>query len=271
MRIISVSNQKGGVGKTTTTVNMATALAAIGKKVLVLDLDPQGNASTGFAIDTSLRQIGAYELLFGETTIAESAQPTKVPGLFVMPSSIHLSGAEIELISVENREFTLKNTLRSQAASYDYVIIDCPPSLNLLTLNALVASDSVLVPMQCEFFALEGLSHLMTTVQRVRDVYNPALEIEGIVLTMYDRRNSLSRQVANNVRDFFPDDVFDTVIPRNVRISEAPSHGLPAIVYDMHCAGSQAYIHLAKEVLKREELRKIKAQSLQQQARAVGE
>jgi chromosome partitioning protein len=222
-------------------------------------MDPQGNASTGLAIDRTLRQIGTYELLFGETTVSECVQKTRVPGLYVMPSSIHLSGAEIELISVEDRETVLKRALREQAAAYDYVIIDCPPALNLLTLNALVASDSVLVPMQCEFFALEGLSHLMTTVHRVREAYNPALEIEGIVLTMYDRRNSLSRQVANNVQEFFPGDVFDTVIPRNVRISEAPSYGLPAIVYDMHCAGSQAYIHLARELLKREAARRAKA------------
>ncbi len=251
-RRISVSNQKGGVGKTTTTVNLATSLAAVGKKVLVIDLDPQGNASTGFGIDRSVRGKGSYEVLFGECTVEEAALASKVPNLSVITSSIHLSGAEIELIDTENREFRLKTALETTPAEYDYVIFDCPPSLNLLTLNALVASDGVLVPMQCEFYALEGLSHLVNTIERVKNAFNPQLELQGIVMTMFDRRNQLSRQVADNVREHFGDLVYETMIPRNVRVSEAPSHGLPAIVYDMHCAGSQAYLHLAREVLKRE-------------------
>lgn len=250
-RHISVSNQKGGVGKTTTSVNLATALAAVGKKVLLIDLDPQGNASTGFGIDRAARARSTYEVLFGDCTVDEAACATKVPNLFIVPSSLDLSGAEIELIDAEEREYRLKKAVAGSTKPYDYVIYDCPPSLNLLTLNAFVASDSVLVPMQCEFYALEGLSHLVSTIDRVKASFNGALELEGIVLTMYDRRNSLSRQVADNVRDFFGDKVYDTVIPRNVRISEAPSFGLPAIVYDMKCTGSQAYIHLAKEMLKR--------------------
>jgi len=236
-RYISISNQKGGVGKTTTAVNLATALAAVGKQVLVVDLDPQGNASTGLGIDRAERGNGTYELLFEECTVDEAAAPTKVPGLYCVPSSMHLSGAEIELIDADNREFRLR---------------DCPPALNLLTLNALAASDGVLVPLQCEFYALEGLSHLVNTIERVREAFNDDLELMGIVLTMYDKRNNLANQVADNVREFFGDKVYDTVIPRNVRISEAPSFGLPAIVYDMSCTGSQAYIHLAREILKRQ-------------------
>lgn len=254
-RRISISNQKGGVGKTTTTVNLATSLAAVGKKVLVIDLDPQGNASTGLGIDRGDRGTGSYEVLFGEANVAEAALTTKVPNLFVISSSMHLSGAEIELIDTENREFRLSMALDNSPVDYDYVIFDCPPSLNLLTLNALVASDGVIVPMQCEFYALEGLSHLVNTIDRVRQSFNPRLELEGIVMTMYDKRNQLSRQVADNVRTHFEDIVYDTVIPRNVRVSEAPSHGLPAIIYDMHCAGSQAYLHLAREVIKREKQR----------------
>jgi chromosome partitioning protein len=251
-RYISISNQKGGVGKTTTTVNLATSLAAVGKKVLVVDLDPQGNASTGLGIDRADRTNGSYEILFDECTVEEAAAATKVPNLYVIPSSIHLAGAEIELIDTPNREFRLKNTLARSKVNFDYVIFDCPPSLNLLTLNALAASDGVLVPMQCEFYALEGLSHLVSTIERVKNAFNPTLELQGIVLTMFDRRNRLSGQVADNVREHFGDKVYDTVIPRNVRISEAPSFGLPAIVYDMHCSGSRAYIHLAREMLKRE-------------------
>jgi len=251
-RYISISNQKGGVGKTTTAVNLATALAAVGKQVLVVDLDPQGNASTGLGIDRAERGNGTYELLFDECTVDAAAVPTKVPGLYCVPSSMHLSGAEIELIDADNREFRLRTALRASDRRYDYVVFDCPPALNLLTLNALSASDSVLVPLQCEFYALEGLSHLVNTIERVRDAFNEDLELMGIVLTMYDKRNNLSNQVADNVREFFGDKVYDTVIPRNVRISEAPSFGLPAIVYDMTCTGSQAYIHLAREILKRQ-------------------
>jgi chromosome partitioning protein len=251
-RYISISNQKGGVGKTTTTINLATALAAVGKKVLVVDLDPQGNASTGLGIDRASRVNGSYEVLFGECDVDTAAAQTKVPGLYVIPASIHLSGAELELVEAPRRERRMKGALEKAQMPYDYVLFDCPPSLNLLTLNALVASDGVLVPLQCEFFALEGLSHLVKTIERVKSSFNDNLELLGIVLTMYDKRNSLSRQVSDNVREFFGDKVYDTVIPRNVRISEAPSHGLPAIVYDMHCSGSQAYIQLAKELIKRE-------------------
>lgn len=250
-RILSVANQKGGVGKTTTAVNLATALAAVGKRVLLIDLDPQGNASTGLGIKRASIESSMYDVLFGDVSITDTALPSRVPGLFIAPSSIHLSGAEIELVNAKNREFRLRDALRTKLP-YDYVLIDCPPSLNLLTLNALVATDSIVVPLQCEFFALEGLSHLVKTIERIRKTYNPDLEIHGVLLTMYDRRNSLSAQVASDVREFFGDKVYNTVIPRNVRVSEAPSYGLPAIVYDMACPGAQAYIHLAGEVLKRE-------------------
>ncbi len=251
-RFISISNQKGGVGKTTTTVNLATALAAVGKRVLVVDLDPQGNASTGFGVDRADRVNGTYEVLFGDCGVDEAIHETKVPNLFIISSSIHLSGAEIELVDAQRREYRLKDALEAATNKFDYVMFDCPPSLNLLTLNALVASNGVLVPLQCEFYALEGLSHLVKTIERVKNAFNQDLELIGVVLTMYDKRNNLANQVSDNVRSFFGDKVFETVIPRNVRISEAPSFGLPAIVYDMHCSGSQAYIHLAKELLKRE-------------------
>ncbi len=260
--VICVSNQKGGVGKTTTAVNLATALAAVGKTVLVIDLDPQGNASTGLGIGREERAQTTYEILFGEATLDEAALATKVPNLYIVPSSLDLSGAEIELINVEGREYRIREALAASKRFYDYVLFDCPPSLNLLTLNAFIASNGVLVPLQCEFYALEGLSHLMSTVERVRERFNPDLALMGIVLTMVDKRNTLARQVADEVRDYFGDKVYDTVIPRNVRISEAPSHGLPAIVYDMHCTGSQAYIHLAREIIRRE---KIEAQARAQE------
>ncbi len=250
-RILSVANQKGGVGKTTTAVNLATALAAIGKKVMLVDLDPQGNASTGLGIKRAGIRKSTYDVIFDDASVAETVQPTKVPGLFVLPSSIHLSGAEIELVGMEHREFRLQKSLRV-TLPYEYVIIDCPPSLSLLSLNALVASDSIVVPLQCEFFALEGLSHLVKTIERVNKSFNPRLEIHGVVLTMFDRRNNLSDQVAADVRNYFGDKVYKTVIPRNVRLSEAPSYGLPAIVYDMKCPGARAYISLASEILKRE-------------------
>lgn len=250
-RILAVANQKGGVGKTTTAVNLATALAAIGKKVLLVDLDSQGNASTGLGIKRAGIRKSTYDVIFDDASVAETVQTTKVPGLFVLPSSIHLSGAEIELVTAENREFRLQKALRVPL-TYDYVVIDCPPSLSLLTLNALVASDAIVVPLQCEFFALEGLSHLVKTIERVKKSFNPRLDIHGIVLTMFDRRNNLSDQVAEDVRTYFGDKVYKTVIPRNVRLSEAPSFGLPAIVYDMKCPGARAYINLASEVLKRE-------------------
>lgn len=250
-RILAICNQKGGVGKTTTAINLATAMCAVGKKVLLVDLDPQGNASTGLGIRRATITRSTYDVLFGEVAIMDAGVETKVPGLSVVPSSIHLSGAEIELVNAPRREFRLRETLRAPMP-YDYVIIDCPPSLNLLTLNALVAADSIVVPLQCEFYALEGLSHLVKTIERVKKHYNPDLEIHGVVLTMYDQRNNLSNLVASDVREFLGEKVYKTQIPRNVRVSEAPSYGLPAIVYDMRCPGAQAYIHLAGEVLKRE-------------------
>lgn len=250
-RIMAITNQKGGVGKTTTAINLATAMSAVGKRVLILDLDPQGNASTGLGIMRVDIKVSTYDVLFGEVAILDSIMPTKVPGLSIVPSSIHLSGAEIELVTADRREYRLREALRVPLP-FDYVIIDCPPSLSLLTLNALVASDTIVVPLQCEFYALEGLSHLVKTIERVRKTFNPALDIHGVVLTMYDKRNNLSNMVAEDVRKFFGDKVYKTVIPRNVRVSEAPSFGLPAIVYDMRCPGATAYIHLASEVLKRE-------------------
>ena len=250
-RVLAVANQKGGVGKTTTAVNLATAMCAVGKRVLLLDLDPQGNASTGLGIRRSSLRKSIYDVIFNGESVQDVVQKTKVPGLSVAPSSIHLSGAEIELVTADNREYRLRDSLRIPLP-YDYIVIDCPPSLNLLTLNALVATDSIVVPLQCEFYALEGLSHLVKTVERVKKHYNPSLDIHGVVLTMYDKRNNLSGLVANDVRKYFGDKVYKTIIPRNVRVSEAPSFGLPAIVYDMKCPGAEAYIHLAKEVLKRE-------------------
>lgn len=250
-RILSIANQKGGVGKTTTSVNLATALSAIGQKVLLVDLDPQGNASTGLGVKRAGLRSSTYDIIFEDATVEETVKKTKVPGLDVLPSSIHLSGAEIELVNLENREYRLKDGL-SQQNNYDYIIIDCPPSLSLLTLNAFVASHSIVVPLQCEFYALEGLSHLVKTIERVKKNFNPELDIHGVVLTMFDKRNNLSEAVANDVREYFGDTVYKTVIPRNVRLSEAPSYGLPAIVYDMRCPGSKAYINLAKEILKRE-------------------
>lgn len=251
-RIISVVNQKGGVGKTTTAVNMATALAAIGKNVLVIDLDPQGNASTGLGIDQSQRVRTSYDVLIGNCSIDEAAVKTAIPRLSVAPATIDLTGAEIELVGIEKREFQLKSALGQIPAVYDYVIIDCPPSLGLLTLNALTSSDAVLIPLQCEFYALEGLAHLLKTIKLVKANLNPRLTIHGVVLTMYDRRNKLTEQIEEDVRSFLGTDVYRTVIPRNVRMSEAPSHGKPALVYDLKCSGSQAYLSLAKELIQRE-------------------
>jgi|TARA_B100001540_G_scaffold189036_1_gene166680 chromosome partitioning protein len=255
-RVLAIANQKGGVGKTTTAVNLATAMAACEMKVLLVDLDPQGNASTGLGIPRDAREMDIYAVLSGECSLSVAIAPSAVPGLWIVPSSENLSGAELELVSAEKREYRLREALvrhaETERETFDFVLIDCPPSLGLLTLNSLVASDAVLVPLQCEFYALEGLSMLLKTIERVRRVFNPSLEIQGVVLTMADQRNNLSEQVAADVREHLGEKVYETVIPRNVRVSEAPSHGLPALVYDLRCAGSQAYIHLAGEVIRRE-------------------
>jgi len=250
-KIISVVNQKGGVGKTTTTANVSTALAAIGNKVLVIDLDPQGNASTGFGIEQEARKSNIYHALIGESDISEAIIETSIPNLSIISATTDLSGAELELLEIENREFRLKWLLEKAKQNFSYILIDCPPSLSILTLNALVASSSVLIPLQCEFFALEGLSHLLKTISLVQKKLNSNLEIEGIVLTMYDTRNKLTSWVEKDVRECLGDLVFSTVVPRNVRISEAPSHGQPAIIYDLKCQGSIAYINLAKEMIKK--------------------
>jgi chromosome partitioning protein len=258
-RIITIANQKGGVGKTTTAINLATALAAIGEQVLVIDLDPQGNASTGLGIDRSEREVSSYDLLVGDADIARSAVQTAVPGLWIIPSTMDLLGVELEIAASPDRALRLRTALAENDAGnrFGYVLIDCPPSLNLLTLNAMAAADSVLVPLQCEFFALEGLSQLLSTVDRVRQAINPRLTIQGIVMTMYDGRNNLANQVVEDVRAHMGEKVYQTIIPRNVRVSEAPSYGKPALLYDLKCAGSQAYLQLASEVIRRE--RQLKA------------
>lgn len=254
-RVIVIANQKGGVGKTTTAINLATALAAVGSRVLLVDLDPQGNASTGLGVGQSKRNVGTYDLLIGRASMREATQHTDVPRLDLVPSTVDLAGAELELIDMERREYRLRDALAHVASDYDYVLVDSPPSLNLLTLNGLVASDAVLVPLQCEFFALEGLSHLLRTIERVNRGLNPGLELQGVVLTMADSRNNLTNLVAADVREYLGDKVYNTVIPRNVRVSEAPSHGKPVLLYDLRCPGSQAYIQLAREVIRREEAR----------------
>lgn len=250
MITIAVANQKGGVGKTTTAINIATALAATGWKVLLIDLDPQGNASTGIGLHAADRGASSYDLLIDQAPVAECWVPTRIPGLDIIPATVDLSGAEVELVSVEDRTARLRTALQGEQV-HDICLIDCPPSLGLLTLNALSAADTLLVPLQCEFFALEGLSQLLQTVERVQERFNPDLGIIGIVLTMFDRRNRLTDQVADDVRSCLHDLVFESVIPRNVRLSEAPSHGLPALVYDHNCAGSQAYMRLARELIAR--------------------
>ena len=277
-RVIVIANQKGGVGKTTTAINLGTALAAVGKQVLVIDADPQGNASTGLGISKHQRSVSIYEVLIGHAPLHEAIVPTQIPGLHVIPATSELAGAEMELVGVPRRSFRLRDSLdtymhkfadtgeksESTAVStdvtklthYDYILIDCPPSLNLLTINAMTAASGLLVPLQCEFFALEGLSQLLRTIDLVRGSLNPTLEIQGVVLTMFDKRNNLSEQVAEDVRKHLGEKVYQTIIPRNVRISEAPSHGLPALLYDLKSAGSQAYIKLAGEMIQREKSRK---------------
>lgn len=258
-RVLAVSNQKGGVGKTTTAINLGTALAAIGEKVLIVDMDPQGNASTGLGVPRETRRITIYDVIVDGRSVHDAAVKTAVPGLDIIPADADMSGVEIELSQADRRSYRLRDALSAQAADgqtgYDYVLIDCPPSLNLLTLNAMAAADGVLVPLQCEFFALEGLTQLMKTIDMVRQSLNPTLEIQGLVLTMYDRRNALSGQVAADVRAHFGDKVYEAVIPRNVRVSEAPSFGKPVLIYDLKCTGSQAYLRLAKEVVGRERRR----------------
>ncbi len=250
-RVIAVANQKGGVGKTTTAINLATAMAAAGETVLVIDLDPQANASTGFGIAPARRGRGAYAALLGDATLAEVSVPTEIPGLSIVPSDADLAGAEVDLTTLPGREFRLETALAGYA-QHGFVLIDCPPSLGLLTLNGLVAADTVLIPLQCEFFALEGISQITRTIERVRQNFNPHLALQGIVLTMFDRRNNLSELVAADVRGFFGPAVYETVIPRNVRVSEAPSHGKPVLLYDLKSPGAQAYVRLAAEVLRRE-------------------
>ncbi|MGH2343432.1 ParA family protein [Segnochrobactraceae bacterium EtOH-i3] len=261
-RILAIANQKGGVGKTTTAINLGTALAAIGETVLILDLDPQGNASTGLGIGRSERTLTSYDVLVGEATLAQAVVATAVPNLFIAPATRDLTGFDLEIASEPDRLHRLRNALQADDAAakagraapplFTYILIDCPPALNLVTLNAMTAAHAVLVPLQCEFFALEGLSQLLETISQVKAGVNPGLAIQGIVLTMYDARNNLSTQVVDDVRATMGDTVYQTVIPRNVRLSEAPSHGKPALLYDLKCTGSQAYLRLASEVIQRE-------------------
>lgn len=256
MRVLAIANQKGGVGKTTTAINLGTALAATGKNVLIFDTDPQGNASTGIDVRPDENMATSYDVLNGAQPFSKAVQPTKVPNLYIVPADANLSGVETELMAGGRAQFRLRDAVAQFRAEnglkLDYMLIDCPPSLNVLTVNALTAADAVLVPLQTEYFALEGLAQLVQTIDAVKANLNPALEIQGVVLTMYDKRTTLSEQVAQEVRTHFPDKVYETVIPRNVRISEAPSHGLPAIIYDQNATGSKAYIKLAKELIERE-------------------
>ena len=260
-RVLVLANQKGGVGKTTTAINLGTALAAVGEHVLVIDLDPQGNASTGLGVDRKKRKLSTYDVLLGEASLAEAIVATAVPRLAIAPSTLDLLGVELEIAADKDRAFRLKRAIAELVAAerhdegqppYSYILVDCPPSLNLLTINALAGADAVLVPLQCEFFALEGLSQLLSTVEQVRRNLNPKLSIHGVVLTMYDPRNNLATQVVADVRRFMGDKVYETMIPRNVRVSEAPSHGKPVLLYDLKCSGSQAYLKLASEVIQRE-------------------
>jgi chromosome partitioning protein len=263
-RVLAIANQKGGVGKTTTAINLGTALAAIGERVLIVDCDPQGNASTGLGIDRRNRRFSVADVLFGEALLRDAVLPTAVPQLDIAPSTIDLSGFEHEVGQARDRALRLRSALtplndgKPGNTDYGYVLVDCPPSLNLLTVNAMAAANAVLVPLQCEFFALEGLSQLIKTVEQVKNALNPQLTIHGVVLTMYDSRNNLSGQVVADVRQFLGKKVYDTIIPRNVRISEAPSYGKPVLVYDLKCVGSEAYLRLATEIIQREkELREV--------------
>lgn len=251
-RILAIANQKGGVGKTTTTVNLGTALAAVGRDVLVVDLDPQANATTGFGFRPDPDALNSYDLLLGNATIADTVLETEVPRQHLVPTTVHLSGAEVELVAEDHREYRLQQAFQHQLGSYDFVLIDCPPALGFLTLNALVAAHAVLVPLQCEYYALEGVSHLVRTINRVKQAFNQGLTIQGVVLTMYDKRNNLCQMVVDDVRQAFGDMVYETIIPRNVRVAEAPSHGKPVLLYAVDSVGSQAYARLAGELLRRE-------------------
>lgn len=248
-RTIVVANQKGGVGKTTTSINLSASLASLGKKVLVIDMDPQGNTTSGLGVEKDEVENTVYELLLGEKTIQECLQPEIFENLSILPSNVNLAGAEIELIGIEEKEYILKKALNKVRKKYDFIIIDCPPSLNMLTVNALTAADTVLVPIQCEYYALEGLSQLIHTIELVQDRLNPKLEIEGVVFTMYDARTNLSLQVVENVKGYLHQNIYKTIIPRNVRLAEAPSHGLPINLYDTRSAGAESYRMLAQEVL----------------------